>query len=265
MDKNQKTKINTIENMCRTYSEHLLKRGKCIRCGYIPKKIILNLGSGIGIYHKAHALTWGRNAYYVNVDSYMDIEKLKKGAKTKKGTYMYATYEDEAEFIKADIRKLPFPDNYADGAEMHQVIEHFSWWEVIPALKEICRVLKKGGSLLLSTPNFNALAKEWVENCWLEEYLVEKHNTFNLDSYINLNEQIFGNQRGELGKNQGELHRSAMNPRFLQYALTRAGFKHMRIEAWAEGSLIPRNTGMPSKNRKGIVYRCETIIVRAKK
>jgi len=226
-------------------------------------KKILNLGSGIGIFRKALP-PWGKDAIYINIDNYIDIKKLKRGTKSKKGAYMFAMYDDKAEFVTADIRKLPFPDDYADGAELNQVIEHFSWWDVIPVLKEIRRVLKPKAKLLLSTPNFNALAKQWTENCWLEEYLV-KNNVFNLDTYINLNEQIFGNQRGELGKNQGEIHKCAVNPRFLQYALTRAGFINFKIVSYAEGSAVPAGLGLNSKGRRGKAFRCETIIAIAKK
>ena len=228
------------------------------------KKIILNLGSGVSVYHKAHYGTWGPNAYYVNVDNYMEGKDIKKGAKTKKGIYMYASFDNEAEYVKADIRKLPFPDNYADGVELQQVIEHFSWWDVVPSLVEIRRVMKPNATLIISTPNFNALAKNWVENCWLEEYLV-KNNIFNLDSYINLNEQIFGNQRGEMGKNVGEMHKCAINPRFLQYALQKAGFLKFKIVVWAEGSQPPNNIGVPSRHRRDRAFRCEMLIAKAKK
>jgi predicted SAM-dependent methyltransferase len=51
-----------------------------------------------------------------------------------------------------DIRKLSFPDNYADAIAAIHVIEHFYQWEVLDILKEWRRVLKPGGKIILELP-----------------------------------------------------------------------------------------------------------------
>lgn len=217
---------------------------------YIKKKLIkLNLGCGIVIYKD-----------FINVDKYVDIKELKRGANTKKGLYQKAVYEKGGKFVKADIRNLPFRDNYADEVEMHQVIEHFNILEIVNVFKEVRRVMKKGARLLISTPNFTALAKEWVENQWLEDFFAEK-GTFNMNTYFNLNEQIYGNQIGGIG----ETHLTAITPGFLQWAFTVAGFKDIIIWCEIKGKLVPAKLGLASKNRKNKVHRCETIYAIVKK
>jgi predicted SAM-dependent methyltransferase len=54
--------------------------------------------------------------------------------------------------VAADLRILPFPDNYADEARAIHVIEHFYVWEVPAILAEWVRVLKPGGSIALECP-----------------------------------------------------------------------------------------------------------------
>lgn len=55
----------------------------------------------------------------------------------------------------ADLRNLPFPDNYADEVMAIHVIEHFYRWEVDDLLKEWLRVLKPGGKLILECPDLD--------------------------------------------------------------------------------------------------------------
>lgn len=55
-------------------------------------------------------------------------------------------------WIEADIQAIPFPDNYFDTVISCETIEH------VPnpplAVKELVRVLKPGGKLFLTTPNY---------------------------------------------------------------------------------------------------------------
>ncbi len=54
--------------------------------------------------------------------------------------------------IRADIRKLPFPDSSIDGIWNLGVMEHFSKDDIQKILLEFRRVLKKDGVLLLFWP-----------------------------------------------------------------------------------------------------------------
>ncbi len=71
--------------------------------------------------------------------------------------------------IYGDALKLPFKNNSFDGVFCAHVIEHFNSQEALILLKEINRVLKKKGRLVLETPLlhkgfYNDLTHEKVYN-----------------------------------------------------------------------------------------------------
>lgn len=59
--------------------------------------------------------------------------------------------------VVADAKKLPFPDNYFDKAVSSDFFEHLSRQDNIESLKEIKRVLKPSGKLVVKTPNLTYL------------------------------------------------------------------------------------------------------------
>ena len=54
-------------------------------------------------------------------------------------------------YIKADIRHLPFPTNYFDLITLRFVVEHFD--KEKEYITELIRVLKKGGQIIILTTN----------------------------------------------------------------------------------------------------------------
>lgn len=63
--------------------------------------------------------------------------------------------------VVADLRKLPFPDGYADEVLSVHVIEHFYQWEAAGLLSEWRRVLKPGGRIVVECPNLLYAAKRF--------------------------------------------------------------------------------------------------------
>lgn len=55
--------------------------------------------------------------------------------------------------IEADLRHLPFPDDYADSVWASHVLEHFTELEANTILEEWRRVLKPNGSIVVVVPN----------------------------------------------------------------------------------------------------------------
>ena len=62
--------------------------------------------------------------------------------------------------ILSNVVNMPFKDETFDGIVAFEVIEHLVFSNAICFLKECYRVLKEGGSLALSTPN-------WLPRLWL--------------------------------------------------------------------------------------------------
>ena len=71
-------------------------------------------------------------------------------------TERYASVKN-ATFAVGDVRKLPFVDDSFDVVVSLEVIEHFTEQEDF--LREIRRVVKDGGTIILSTPDHNANEK----------------------------------------------------------------------------------------------------------
>ena len=61
--------------------------------------------------------------------------------------------------VNTDIRKLPFPDNYADEIHLIHVFEHLHRMQVDAALQEWKRVLKPGGKLAMEMPCLDKVAE----------------------------------------------------------------------------------------------------------
>jgi len=57
---------------------------------------------------------------------------------------------------------LPYPDATVDYCVLHQVYEHFGLGEGHGLIRECHRVLRSGGSLIVTVPDMDALAKRWL-------------------------------------------------------------------------------------------------------
>lgn len=123
----------------------LRRRAKWIIENLNPKKgqCILDLGCGDG--------------FYLHLLSNLDIELVLYGVDYDRNALNSAQknlYFKAVNFKRADLReKLPFPDNYFDGIVMSEVMEHLP--DDVRCMKEVRRVLKKGGKVVISVPHTN--------------------------------------------------------------------------------------------------------------
>lgn len=196
--------------------------------------IRLNLGCGVHLF-----------GGWVNIDKFLDLEQMKK----REGAYQNAVVEEGAEFVKADICNLPFPDNHADIAEAHQVLEHLPFRQVGKAVQEVYRVLKPGGKFYADVPSMDGLALDWLDMSIYPDFVVEK--------YYDVMETIYGNQAGE--DSEGETHRTAFNMKFFNYLLVSSGFKNGDIILAKKGSHT-RDFGELVKGSDKNVYRYDNLL-----
>lgn len=99
---------------------------------------ILDAGAGTGRF-SLFMLDNGSEVYSSDISHPMLSIAKKKNNKVKA--------------VVADIFNLPFTDNYFDSIVSITVLEHFIDYEKI--LKEFCRVLKPGGTIIFEMPNKN--------------------------------------------------------------------------------------------------------------
>lgn len=189
----------------------------------------LNLGSGILI----------KKGFW-NVDLYKEED-----LKGKVGSLKNTVWEKGAKYVQADIRSLPFKNNSVDYIEAMEVIEHLPYRQVVDTLKEIRRVMKKGARLLMTTPNFDGLMKDWLEVMTVD---------FNFDKYFNVIQTIYGAQTAN-----GEFHNSPFNSRLMNYYLTETGFKKGKMFVVPKHGLIP--VFGSTKWKKGAIQRNETLYI----
>jgi ubiquinone/menaquinone biosynthesis C-methylase UbiE len=123
--------------------KHFIKKKllKAESYGFIKKgQNVLEIGSATGVF------SFEYEKYDINLTAIDLSPENIKWAKNKA-----ANKNSSIEFQVADVEILPFPDNYFDG------ILSFSTLRYVPnidlALKEIYRVLKPGGYIIIDFPN----------------------------------------------------------------------------------------------------------------
>jgi predicted SAM-dependent methyltransferase len=198
--------------------------------------IRLNLGSGAFL-----------KPGFINVDSEFTLEQLK----SKKGMFRKAIVPKGAKFIRGDVRKLPFKDNYADYILATHVIEHINIEDIQATMNEWFRVLKPGGRIVITAPDFDYLVKMW------QNYIIDKEP--NQEEYVELTRGFYG-----LQITAGEHHRTPITARFMGWILSGAGFRKWIVRQFPHRhKMYQKYPGL--KFRKGDVFRFGEVQFDAKK
>lgn len=137
----------------------------------------------------------------------------------------------DKDFREGDALNIPMKDASVDYMVLDQVLEHLAMADIVPALYEIRRVLKKGGRCVIVVPDFEGAVKQWLEANLNESYDPMKYKWFS--------DVIYGNQMHE-----GEFHKTAMSPRFLHESLAMVGLTKNTITFWPAFGPIPDFPGM---------------------
>lgn len=118
-------------------------------------------------------------------------------------------YVDEAD-IRAPMDNLPFEDDTVSELFTSHALEHISKFDVPKVLKEMYRVLEKGGAITIRVPDLEWCVRHWLNN--------KASRGWELDI-------IFGNQNHD-----GEFHKTGFTKDTLKDLVTMAGFKVIKLE-----------------------------------
>lgn len=92
---------------------------------------------------------------YINVD--MDsLDQIR-------ARYPNQVFEDDLIVVQYDIFNLPYPADSVDEIRSEGLIEHLPFIDEPRFFNEVMRILKPGGTVYLSTVDFEMAAKQWLE------------------------------------------------------------------------------------------------------
>jgi SAM-dependent methyltransferase len=186
-------------------------------------EVWLNLGCG------CHLL---KN--FINVDDSFSYKDMKE----RRGIWSQARVDDgPLKFVKSDIRKLPFPDDYADYIMCMYSIEHLPVRTIIPTLLEWKRVLKPTGELVIATINFDDVAREWLNRM--------KGSKVDVDEYWEMASTVYG-----LQISPGEFHRCPFNPEIMNFFINEAQFPHWEYKIYPQYNSFEPPKGYPSSGQE---------------
>ncbi len=193
---------------------------------------VLDVGCGRGEILR-HCAKLGAHAYGIDyaivaVQLSKDIVQNTTGAPGKTGV------------AQADAKRLPFPTGYFDRVLLFDVVEHLHPWELHEALREIYRVLKPDGRLIVHT----------APNVWYDRYAYPMVRAFR--RLIGQGARYPANPRAFLvGANQ-EVHVNEQSMLSMRRALAKAGF---RSRVWLDSPPQGRQNPILIDLLRGAVFR----------
>lgn len=142
---------------------------------------------------------------YINIDTSEDVATLARSEKRC--------------FVKADVRKLPFPDNCAVKVIASHLLEHFRAVEIEDILREWVRVLAEDGVLVVTVPNAGACMEHYVRVGKTDRPLANPDLQKGVWQYFNV---IWGSQ-----ENDSMIHKCGFDDEILSHVLNRIGAQYI--------------------------------------
>ena len=167
-------------------------------------KKVLDVGSGTGFFLSLMALL-GHECYA------LDMPEAEYGAREFLGDKL-----KEFRPCNVEVDEIPWPDETFDAVTCSQALEHFSHSH-LPAVKEMRRVLKKGGILELDVPNAAGFRNRW-------RMLRGKHITYDYEEHYLYAKPILYKGMSFMP----ERHNREFTLKELEILFKAAGFQHPR-------------------------------------
>jgi SAM-dependent methyltransferase len=170
---------------------------------------------------------------YVNID--LDtIEEIRD-------RYPNISIPEGIEVFQYDIFALPYADGTVSEVKSDSLLEHLSFLEEGKFFYEMLRVLRPGGRLVFSVPDFEETVRKWLaaEDDWRDFYrndaeAIAKEHWFGQYSYSTksrwsyLTASIFGPQNSE-----GQFHKNCYTEKKIRSMLDRIGFEIDKLDFYS--------------------------------
>ena len=169
------------------------------------------------------------------LDGYINIDQ--DNIDVVRERYPWLHFPEDAIIYNYDVFDLPYEDATVDEIIADGFIEHLSFVEEKNIFEEIKRVLKPGGTLSFSVPNFEKVVKLWLEaeDDWqdffrLDEEAINQKHWFGTYTYEPKNRwgylaaMIYGSQHGE-----GQFHQNCYTAPKIRAMLTKLGFSDINV------------------------------------
>lgn len=126
--------------------------------------------------------------------------------------WVHVDLEEHPHVTWHDVTHLPYEDNSCDVLYSSHLLEYFDREEAATVLKEWYRVLKKGGTLRVAVPDFEAICNLYKTGYSLDKFL--------------------GPLYGKMGEIPYIFHKTIYDLRSLTHTLKKAGFYDVRRYNW---------------------------------
>jgi predicted SAM-dependent methyltransferase len=125
---------------------------------------------------------------------------------------------DQAADVRADICELPYDNDSVDELVAYQVIEHVPYNRSQQMLDEMYRVLKRGGTARIETPDIDVVCRkileEGLQDKWIYNLVGEYHRPWDKERYDDWEHNAASIHRNPW--NYGRLREVARNSGFTQ-------------------------------------------------
>lgn len=141
---------------------------------------------------------------------------------TKLDGFISVDLYDETADVRADICELPFEDGSISQIICYQVIEHCPYNKSQDIFDELYRVLKKGGTAIVETPDIDyvcqAILREGLREKWIFNLVGEYYRPWDKDRYKDWENVA------------AAIHRNPWNYKRLEEHAWRSGFDVTRLD-----------------------------------
>jgi ubiquinone/menaquinone biosynthesis C-methylase UbiE len=170
---------------------------------------ILDLACGQG----RHAIEFAKRGYKITGLDYSDYLLKVAEEKAKKENL-------EINFLKGDMRELPFNEEFDAIYNFFTSFGYFSDEDNLRVLKSVSKSIKKGGKFLIDTINIFWILKNFQYEMWklIEDLLVLEKNEFNPLTGRMKNKRIIFKNGKEIDRREFELR--LYTPSELSYLLS---------------------------------------------